>query len=475
MHRFESVPCIQQWNKSPSRNSIVKKLFYVLIVAVVSTLLGGCFDTGSSAAPPTLTPTAGDNRVKLTWTASPSVDYWLFTATDPSLTAFNWTSLPNAHAYVSAATPFYACGLINGKQTYFAANGRIDGGPGGPSSSTVSATPYNASANWSLNTTNFSSNIYGLGYTSLTTCGNNTALSATGTFAAVGQNGAIFTSPDGISWTGQSPPVATNLNAVAGYAANQNNATTPGLRWVAVGDGGKAVYSTDGINWSVATSTTTTQNLRSIIQVSGSFFAVGDGGTIVSSSDGNTWSLATSGTTNRLNGISHAGMYVAVGNSGTILTNSGSVWVQQTSNTTSDLYQVAAIASVYGSVYVAVGNNGTIVTSDSYNHAGKWTALTLGTNPLVGVTVEPRGVETATAYTTAPAVDPWLGFISSVQFVAIDSAGNTYTSVNGHDWSASVSTGIAACTTGTSCMNPLVSSGFGYVAAGDNGQTAYAF
>lgn len=466
----------------------MKKLLYVLTAAIVTPLLGGCFETGSSAPPPpwaattTSLPyspdqgaTAGDGRVKLEWIPTAGVEYWAFTATDPSLTAFNWTSLPNAKAVVAAPTPTYMCGLVNNLPYYFATNGRINGGPGGPSSSTITATPYNATANWQLNGTSFSSNIYGLGFTSLTTCANNTALSATGTFAAVGAGGAIFTSPDAISWTGQSSPVSTNLNAVAGYAANQNNATTPGLRWVAVGDGGKAVYSTDGINWTSATSTATTQSLRSIIQVGGSFFAVGDGGTIISSGDGNTWSAATSGTTNRLNGIAHAGMYVAVGNSGTIVANGGSGWVVQTSHTTSDLHQVAAIATVYGSIYVAVGDGGTIVTSDSYLHNGVWTAVTLGSNPLVGVAVEPRGVETATAYTTAPAVDPWLGFISAVQFVAMDSLGNTYTSVNGHDWTASVSTGIAACTTVTSCMNPLISSGFGYVVSGDNGQTAYAF
>ena len=480
----------------------MKKLFYVLTAAIVTPLLGGCFETGSSAPPPpwanTGAPlynspdngaTAGDGRIKLEWIPTAGVEYWAFSATDPSLTAFNWTSLPNAKAVVAAPTPTYMCGLVNNLAYYFATNGRIDGGPGGPSSSMISATPYNASdstySHWVLNT-NFSANVYGLGYTSLTTCANDTALSATGTFAAVGAGGAIFTSPDAISWTGQSSPVTTNLNAVAGYAANQNNASTPGLRWVAVGDGGKAVYSTDGINWIAATSTLTTQNLRSIIQVGGGFYAVGDAGTIISSIDGNSWSAATSGTAYRLNGIAHAGMYVAVGDHGTIVVNGGSGWVSlpysstpstpSTSPTINNLRQVAAISTPYGSIYAAVGDSGTIVTSDSYLHNGTWTLVTLSGSPnLVGVTVEPRGVETTTAYTTAPAVDPWLRFISAAQFVAMDSAGNTYTSINGHDWTASASTGISACTTGTSCMNPLISSGFGYVAVGDNYQNAYAF
>jgi len=461
----------------------VKKLFYVLIAAMATSLLGGCgLGTGSSAPPPPwLASTAGDGRVVLNWTATPGVDYWVFAATDPALTAFNWTSLANAQAVVAAPTPSYICGLIDGMTYYFATNGRINGGPGGPSSPTISLTPHNASTQ-SWNSAPISStsspDIYGLGYTGLTTCANNTALSATGTFAAVGAGDVIFTSPDAISWTGQSSPVSTNLNAVAGYAANQNNATTPGLRWVAVGDGGTAVYSTDGINWTAANAIApaTTQDLHSIIQVGGGFYAVGNAGTIISSSDGNTWTANVSPTTNRLNGIAHAGMFVAVGDTGTIVANGGS-WVTQISNTTSNLHQVAAIATVYGSIYVAVGDSGTIVTTNSGNENGTWTALTpiTGNPNLVGVTVEPRGVETTTAYTTAPPIDPWLGFISAAQFEAIDDSGNTYTSVNGHDWTATGNNTGITCTLGTTCLNPLISSGFGYVTAGNAGATAYAF
>ncbi|MGA8865200.1 MAG: DUF6242 domain-containing protein [Gallionella sp.] len=458
----------------------MKKWFCMVIVAMVSTLLGGCgkFATGSSAPPPPwLLSTAGDGRVELNWTATPGVDYWVFAATDPALTAFNWTGLPNAQAVVAAPTPSYICGLIDGMTYYFATNGRINNGPGGPSSPTISLTPYNASAGpWTpvpISSTS-SPDVYGLGYAGITTCANNSALSAAGMFAAVGAGGVIFTSPDGINWTQRSSPVSTNLNAVTGYAANQNNTITPGLLWVAVGNGGTAVYSTDGVNWLTSTSTTTTQTLRSILHVGSSFFAVGDGGTIISSGDGNTWSTNVSNTSNQLNGIAHGGYYVAVGNNGTIVANGGNGWVVQTSNTTSNLNQVAAIATAYGSIYVAVGNGGTIVTSDSDLHNGIWTALTpISGNPnLIGVTVEPRGVETTTAYTTAPDVDPWLGFISAAQFVAIDESGNTYTSVNGHDWTASA-TSVISC--GTTCANALLSSGFGYVAAGNGGATAYAF
>jgi photosystem II stability/assembly factor-like uncharacterized protein len=457
----------------------------MLIVAMATPLLSGCYGKGSSADPPAnFTAVAGDGRVMLTWTTVPGVDYWMFTATDPSLTAFNWTGLAHAYARINAPTPFYMCGLIDGLPYYFAANGRINGGAGGPSSPTVTATPYNASAAaWAAASgVPATTNLNGVGYTSLTTCGNIATISSTGMFAAVGAGGAIFTSPDGISWTNQTAPAGftTDLYAVTGYAAYQNNPTNPGLRWVAVGDGGASVYSTDGITWTIgnAYNSGSAANpgnyvLRSITQVSGTFFAVGNAGTIISSTDGITWTHrpynAPNATTQNLNGVTHGGIYVAVGDSGTILTSGdGNTWTAQASGTTNNLRQVTFFSSIYGSIYVAVGDAGTIVTS--INGGATWITQPAPTGSnLVGITVETRAVDPATAIK-----DGSLGFISTAQFVAIDNTGNAYTSVNGYTWTPSVSTGIA-CATATSCMNPLVSSGFGYVAAGDAGAAAYAF
>lgn len=446
----------------------------MLIVAMVIPLLSGCYGKGSSADPPTnFTPAAGDGRVMLTWTSVPGVDYWLFTATDPSLTAFNWTGLAHAYARINALTPFYMCGLIDGLPYYFAANGRINGGPGGTSSPTISATPYNASAGsyWHTGATGSAANLSGVGYTSLTTCGNIATISSTGSFAAVGAGGAILTSPDGISWTSQAAPsgFTTDLYAITGYAANLNNLTTPGLHWVAVGAGGASVYSTDGITWLAGgASNLTTQALRSITQIGGTFYAVGDAGTIISSTDGIAWTHrpynAANATTQNLNGVTHGAIYVAVGDSGTILTSSdGNTWAVKTptSPITSNLRQVTFFSSIYGNVYVAVGDGGTVVTSKD---GATWAAQTLsGTPNLVGITVETRAVDPSTA-----SIDPLLGFISTAQFVAIDSAGKAYTSVNGYTWSAAIPTGASS-------LNALVSSGFGYVAAGNTGVTAYAF
>ncbi len=444
----------------------------MLLAVLVTASLGGCQGKGSSAPPPTdLAATAGDGRVLITWTADPGVEYWLFTATDPRLTAFDWTGLPFAHAYLTVRPPFYVCGLFSGTQFYFAMNGRINGGPGGSSSPTISSTipPYNASAGtWTLNPVSLIENIYGLGYTSLTTCSNN-SFSASGSFVAVGANGAIFTSDitdgvtNGLNWNNRSlSGYLYNLNAVAGNAARQNDLTNPSLRWVVVGDGGASFYSLDGITWDVGNPyNAANPALRAITQVSGVFFTVGDSGEILSSTDGISWTsrTATSATTNNLHGINHGARYVAVGDNGTIVTSfDGINWSVQTPTPSIPSINLRQVTSS-GSIFVAVGDAGTVVTSK--DGGATWTAQSIGTSNLTGVTSEIQ-------FVFPSFIDPELGFVSTAQFVAADSLGNTFTSVNGLTWSSGNSTNIGT-------LNTLVSSGFGYVAAGNSGTTASAF
>ena len=58
------------------------------------------------------------------------------------------------------------------------------------------------------------------------------------TFVAVGVNGSLVTSPDGITWTTQNPLPSTSLNAV-----------TYGHQFVAVGNGSSIFTSIDGLTW----------------------------------------------------------------------------------------------------------------------------------------------------------------------------------------------------------------------------------
>lgn len=441
----------------------MKKKFCILIAALASPLFSGCLSSGSSAEPPAaFASAAGDGRVVLTWTASPGVNYWLFTATDAGLTAFNWTSLPNARVFQSAASPFYMCGLLDGTQYWYAANGRIDGGPGGSSSPTVSAIPYKAGSAWIVNAPVVpAQNLFGAGYASLTTCSNN-ATSAAGTFAAVGAGGAIFTSTDGATWTSRSAPAGflSDLYAVTGYAANQNNPGNPALRWVAVGAGGASVYSSDGVIWAVGRDYSAgNPALHSLTQVAGTFFAVGDTGTILSGTDGITWTARTSGTTSNLNGVTHGGVYVAAGDAGTILTSAdGATWTSHVSGT-ANLRQVSSI----GNTYVAVGDGGAVSTST--DGGSTWTAQTLtGAPNLVGIAAN---AQSATLDSNGLAFTGAAVSVNS-RFVAVDSNGNAYTSTDGLAWSGAIATGAAS-------LNALVSSGFGYVAAGNSGATVKSF
>ena len=75
---------------------------------------------------------------------------------------------------------------------------------------------------------------------------------------------------------------------------------------------------------------------------SGLFVSVGNSGTIIISSDGITWIFSNSGTSSNLWGINYGNStFVTVGDNGTILTSSdGTTWTSRTSNTSNNLLEV---------------------------------------------------------------------------------------------------------------------------------------
>jgi hypothetical protein len=418
---------------------------------------GGCYKMGTSALPPpAFTATAGDGRVVLNWTADPGVEYWLFAATDPSITATVWAGLANSQAYPLAVAPFYICGLPDGTQYWFAANGRVNGGPAGPSSPTISATPHYGGDSWSVNSP-LSQNLYGVGYVNLTTCGNNSN-NAAGNFAAVGGSSAIYTSADGVSWSSRTAPAgfSNDFFAVDGYAANLNNPANPGLRWVSVGDGGAIVYSNDGVSWIGARAyDLANPALRSLVHAGAAFVAVGDTGTILYSADGLVWTAYSSGTSANLRGVAHGAIYVAVGDNGTLLTSAdGITWAAHASGTSSTLRHVTSL----GSTYVAVGDNGAIVVS--MDGGSTWSAQSplAGAPSLVSVAAQSQLLAGATV----------VGTTVNSRFVVVDSSGNAYTSADGINWSGAIGTGIQG-------LNAVASSGYGFVAGANAGATAASF
>jgi len=101
-----------------------------------------------------------------------------------------------------------------------------------------------------------------------------------------------------------------------------------------------------------------------------SFVAVGNSGTLLTSSDGITWTSRTSGTTKSLNGITYANnTFITVGGSGTIMTSSdGTSWTPKTSGTTKSLNGITYANSKF---IVVSGdwdaNTGTIMNSADGN------------------------------------------------------------------------------------------------------------
>ena len=171
-------------------------------------------------------------------------------------------------------------------------------------------------------------------------------------FVAVGWNGTVLTSPDGISWSMHDSGTNNHLHDVT-YGLNQ---------YIAVGQDGTILTSSDGISWEKQDSATFAW-LSGSIYASGKFVVIGDYGTILTSTDGTNWSKQNSGTYRWLVGIAYASdrnLFVVVGLSGTILTSTdGEHWTARNSSTTYNLEGVA-----YGDGrFVAVGANGTILTS----------------------------------------------------------------------------------------------------------------
>ena len=151
-----------------------------------------------------------------------------------------------------------------------------------------------------------------LGGSSTTVTGIDIAYNGTNYFiSALG--GFNATSSDGTTWTIQSATGETWHSVI--------NVST--IFW-AVGNGGAIKSSPDGSVWtSHDTDTKTNALLKDIVYNSSTYVIVGENGTIISSGDGVTFVEQTSGTTAYLNGITvgTTGTVASTGNAGTIITS----------------------------------------------------------------------------------------------------------------------------------------------------------
>ena len=382
-----------------------------LLALVSAVLIAACGGSTSTTTPPPpaggISLVAGDSQVTVSWKETPGVEYWIFAApNNPSLSLSTWLATTGSTYRLKVTSPFVVTGLANGTPYSFFMTGRVNSGPGGAATPTVTAAPRLAGNTWtlgsSLNTGTKTGMTYG-SYVDTTT--NTTKL----TYLAVGNGGRLYSATSIDTWTALPSVVTTDL-----YAAEFGFA-----KFVAVGAAGKVIYSSDTKTWTQATSITS-QNLNAMA-INGSLaVAVGDNGTIITSKDAIAWTAATSApTTAHLYGVAYtaSGTWVAVGAAGTILTSTdGSSWTAQTSASSADLKAVGALASVLNGTttyqFIAVGTNGTVLSSSD---AIKWTAQNANT--------------TAT-----------LNALSAVnQFLAVGANGTILTSADGITWTRQVS------------------------------------
>jgi hypothetical protein len=97
---------------------------------------------------------------------------------------------------------------------------------------------------------------------------------------AVGDGGVVYTTVDGVGWTGRSSGVTNWLRGVA----------WGGDQFVAVGEGGLVMTSPDGISWTRRMSgVATAVALNRVTPIGDGFLVVGDGGTVRFSTNGVSW------------------------------------------------------------------------------------------------------------------------------------------------------------------------------------------
>ncbi len=176
-----------------------------------------------------------------------------------------------------------------------------------------------------------------------------------GRYVAVGENGRIYQSPDGATWSEGTSPVTNTLRAVA-YA--------DGL-FVASGDSGRILTSADGLTWTLRTATTT-NSLLALARHNGAWFASSPTAECFTSADGTTWTrLATSGRTNNTSRLaSVAGVLLTTTANGSIaFADEPRTWAQHQVVSTAGV-TFYGIAEAAGKI-VIVGTGGRIFTADS--------------------------------------------------------------------------------------------------------------
>ena len=176
-------------------------------------------------------------------------------------------------------------------------------------------------------------------------------------FVAVGNQGRVATSPDGVTWTPQTSGTAARLIGSAWGAGT----------FVAVGDGGTILSSPNGTNWTARVSGVTAR-LHSVRFGNGLFLTAGESFTLLTSPNGADWAVQSPG-------LTFFPYFIACGNGlflleGTapanVLSADGTNWFQRPSGSTGGLYTAGFGKGMF--LAIDIGNH--VLTSTD---ASNWT------------------------------------------------------------------------------------------------------
>lgn len=385
--------------------------------------LSGCQGKTSppGEAPTGVTATAGDGLVVVSWDMLPDLTYWIFFQPGSTVDV----ATPNSIAIRRAFSPRVVGPLANGTTYAFVMNATHNDSAAGPNSLPVPAMPRLAGGTdtWAsgkpLGTTpanlkdlafsgsrfvvvgdattagtvttptilagdfNYT-NVDPPGVTAWMTPGSLPPLTPVspppgftsnlssvifngGAYVALGSDGSIISSGDGVNWVSNNPIQVNGIQA-SGMNGIAFGAVFGTPIYVAVGNGGKIYVTNDLTTWTPITPVTP-NDLTSVSVLNGSFLATGVGGTLLTSPDGISWSSLPTNTTSTLRGITFSainGIYAAVGDAGTIITSADNTttWNPVVPAPLAQDLRGVTTGGQAGTRFLAVGQGGAVVYSD---------------------------------------------------------------------------------------------------------------
>lgn len=300
------------------------------------------------------------------------------------------------------------------------------------------------------------SSVDGNTWTSRTITGSyNQIIYANSLFVTVGSLGVISTSSDGITWVSKTSGTTTSLFSLI----------WDGTNFVAVGQSGVYVVSNDGTSWAPNTDVSNS-NFTAVALINNTTIAFGQfscvilaGGVRTEVLQNGTWRYsitATSATNPRAIAYNGTNLYVAVGQSGAILSSSdGQSWVGRYSGITANLDKVQWV----NGNFIAMGPTGgganisLLSSTDGITWTGRmsgtgiFNAATYGASKYVavgasGIVYSSPDLITWTSRSAGAQTFNDVIYANSV-FVAVGAAGACYSSTDGATW-VSRSAGSAA-------------------------------